>query len=598
MLFSNVLAVLAHHSFPDEIELANGVATVEKRGTGSNMYIMLVTQLGANSVTNPDITSIPEEVSGRVYSSGYTIPPRLLRSSNLVPLGTTVMDWDQDYRDLIDLFKLICDEFSNVTGKTEYMLDIEYKKLASGGVAVPAGGLAIKQVRQIPQPETAQTITPYLINQPTEYRLYSGEYKFQGNTDIFADHRLKTRLTLQTRNTWLDEPNKMESLYVEANFEYMDDDGDLVTLTRELPLFPSASHEILGDTSIDHWIASGNNTRSYSLKTENLPTFVSAAENPLFVIHDFGTQPFTISDPRFRVLSLGVEYDQPVRSWVGAGCSPAGDRATLSSEVHLWQVPPESPEDILEEYTYTDNGITINTKFYRPSPPQSDGTWEMSTAPISRWVETTISGYTTEPIMLQGYYSQTYHAGHHNIIENFLFEPALEPGIDHGILDELASQDIRLIRLKIDNSGDSSNITTYGFSFLPGDFNNDGIVNLLDYTMMGEYWLSENCCSCGGTDLTGDEQLDFNDLMIFAEKWLTPYVAFGCLDSDADISGPDGQPDCKVNLFDFSMIASAWLTSDSDPGYCPVCDISDPKDGIIDMFDIKVMTNDWLKESF
>ena len=58
------MALLAHHSFPDEIELANGVATIEKSGSGSNMYITLVTQAGANSVTNPDITSIPEEVSG------------------------------------------------------------------------------------------------------------------------------------------------------------------------------------------------------------------------------------------------------------------------------------------------------------------------------------------------------------------------------------------------------------------------------------------------------------------------------------------------------------------------------------------------------
>jgi hypothetical protein len=151
------------------------------------------------------------------------------------------MDWDQDYRDLIELFKKICTEFSNVTGKTEYMLDIEYKKLAPGGVVIPGGGLIIKQVRQIPTPAAEKNITPYLINKPTEYRLYSGEYKFLGNTDIFADHRLKTRLTLQTRNTWLNDPNKMNGFYGEANFEYLNNDGDLVTLTEELPLFPSST---------------------------------------------------------------------------------------------------------------------------------------------------------------------------------------------------------------------------------------------------------------------------------------------------------------------------------------------------------------------
>lgn len=515
------MAVVAHHSFPDQIELANGVATIEKTGSGSNMYISLVTQAGANSVTNPDITSIPEEVSGRVFSSGYTIPPKLLRSSNLVPLGTTVMDWDQDYRDLIELFKKICTEFSNVTGKTEYMLDIEYKKLAPGGVVIPEGGLIIKQVRQIPAPESEKNITPYLINQPTEYRLYSGEYKFRENTDIFADHRLKTRLTLQTRNTWLDDPNKAESFYAEANFEYLNEDSEIVTLTEHLPLFPSASHEFAGNTSIDNWIISGQNNRSYSLKTQNLPTLVSAAENPLFLGHDFGTQPLNISDKEFRVLTLSVGYDKPVRSWVGAGCSPIGDRATLSSEVYLWQVPPESPDDILEEYSYTDNGINIDTKFYRPAAPESVGVWEMTTAPMSRWVQTTISGFTTEPVTLQGYYSQTYHSGHHNIIENFLFEPALEPSIDQGILDELASQDIRYIRMTVDHSTENADVAIYGFSYLPGDFNSDGHTNLSDFSILANKWNKVDCCACDGADLTGDGQVGFDDLLILANNWLT-----------------------------------------------------------------------------
>ena len=47
------MAVVVHHSFPDEIELANGVATVERKGTGGNTYITLVSQQGAVSVTNP-----------------------------------------------------------------------------------------------------------------------------------------------------------------------------------------------------------------------------------------------------------------------------------------------------------------------------------------------------------------------------------------------------------------------------------------------------------------------------------------------------------------------------------------------------------------
>ena len=37
------MAVLVHHSFPDEIELANGVATVEVRGEAANTVLTLVT---------------------------------------------------------------------------------------------------------------------------------------------------------------------------------------------------------------------------------------------------------------------------------------------------------------------------------------------------------------------------------------------------------------------------------------------------------------------------------------------------------------------------------------------------------------------------
>ena len=117
------MAMLVHHSFPDEIELANGVATLDKRGSGANMYMTLVTQNGAVSVTNPEGGSIPEEVSVRVYSSGRLGAPRLDRASNLVPLGQTVMEWDADYAALAELLIAVSNEFSAVTGKTTYMLD-------------------------------------------------------------------------------------------------------------------------------------------------------------------------------------------------------------------------------------------------------------------------------------------------------------------------------------------------------------------------------------------------------------------------------------------------------------------------------------------
>ena len=52
--------------------------------------------------------------------------------------------------------------------------------------------------------------------------------------------------------------------------------------------------------------------------------------------------------------------------------------------------------------------------------------------------------------MLRDYFSQTYRPEHHNFSENFLFEPALEPGISSAILAELKAKDIRQIYLYYD----------------------------------------------------------------------------------------------------------------------------------------------------
>ena len=96
------MGVLVHHSFPDEEELANGVATPTFTFTTSSTNVTgdLVTQLGAVSVTNPDGSSAPEIVTGKRYTSAYgsTYSLTLKQYSSLVPLGEYVMDWQADYR--------------------------------------------------------------------------------------------------------------------------------------------------------------------------------------------------------------------------------------------------------------------------------------------------------------------------------------------------------------------------------------------------------------------------------------------------------------------------------------------------------------------
>ncbi len=492
------MALLVHHSFPDEIELANGVATVEK-GFGLYYWITLVTQLGATSVSNPEGGSIPEEVF--VGAGLYGNNPSVVRWSSLMPVGDTVMVWQDDYTDLSELLVAAAGKFEQITGKTEYVLDFEYKKVAPGGAAMPAGGLVIKQIREIPQPNDTPSITPFLINEPTQYCTFQGEY-----TSVFANHRLKLRWTLETENTWLTSQNLLQSFYADTYLEYQDT-GQIRTVQGKPALWPFAYHDFDATDSNDGWLMHHlANPRNCQLQTNNIPNLVSTAQSPLLVLRDME-----------RNLSLSVEYDQPVIS-----VDYEGNPTTTSIEsIYLCPTPQPQPGDLLNQRSFYDdvNYVNITTSFYWPPIP--DGIM-IYTAPLSRFVETVIDGYTTEPIILHNYYSQTYSPNHHNFGEHFLFEPRLEPGISQGILDELQAQDIRLIYMYY-GFPTGSIIRTYGFgdeSFLPGDFEPDGDVDFRDYCLFATRWLDTICDDCGGADLTGDGRVDGHDLRQLTEQWL------------------------------------------------------------------------------
>jgi hypothetical protein len=463
------MALLVHHSFPNDIELANGVATVERKAAGENTIVTLVTQQGAVSVTNPEGSSTPEEVVVEVLPSAYVklTPASLKCPSSLVPVGRNVLDWPNDYKNLVTLLMDVSDRFGQATGKTKYMIDLEYKKMAPGGRAMPAGGLIIKQVREVPSPTQEQE--PFLVDTPTEYEVYTGEVELFQPTDVFADHRLKSRWTLETRSMTLDSNSLSAGLYTKVRIEYLDGD-QIRTVSGEMPLLPSAGHSVAaGNATIDSWqLPDLDNPRTYRLHTTGIPTSVPPAQCPVFTLADFGTRAFNAP---FKCLALDVEYARPVTSWyqqLGTGGASSGLRTTTTNEVYLWARTPASDRDIPQERAFSANGISIRTTFYFAAPPAGQTDWAAdagATGPLKRWDRTTIEGLTSEPIVLEGYYSQTYRPEHHNFIENFLFEPRLEPGISPGILAQLSTKNIRFIHMVIDNrpDGNPSRIDTYGF---------------------------------------------------------------------------------------------------------------------------------------
>jgi hypothetical protein len=188
----------------------------------------------------------------------------------------------------------------------------------------------------------------------------------------------------------------------------------------------------------------------------------------VFTLADLGARAFNVP---FKCLTLDAEYEHPVMSWyqqLGEGGPSSGLRVTTRNRVRLWLHAEPSDDDIFQERAFSANGVSIRTTFYYPVPPPGQSDWVAdagATAPLKRWGRTTIQGLTTEPIVLEGYYSQTYRPEHHNFIENFLFEPRLEPGISQDVLDQLSSKNIRFIHMVLDHRPDAnqSKIATYGF---------------------------------------------------------------------------------------------------------------------------------------
>ncbi len=467
------MSLLVHHSFPDDLELANGVATIDTRplinGEG-NITITLVSQTGAVSVTNPEDESTPEELVIEIVPSGdIKIPSTVTRYSNILPVGGKVMTWKSDYRALAEMILKVSDQFAEKTGKTSYVLDLEYKKMAPGGEVMLEGGLVIKQVRQIPTPDQGDIQTPYLVNVPTQYEVFTGEVVLEEEVDIFAYHRLKSRWTLETQTMPLEDTHLAAQLYSTVSIEYIDDDH-IESITRIMDPLNSVTHTYNGVSQYasDIWhVEDMANARTYDLKTTDIPNSVDATENPILTIPDLGRYAFNTD---LKCLTLDVELRRPVTS---TSSHDAGDDLQLAFSHRVYLCPRDeapSEDDIFQERSYSQHGTTIDTAFYYPPPPGGLASWvggAGATAPLKRWERTTITGLTLKPIVLKGYYSQTLHPEHHNFREHYIFEPQLEPNLSKDSLAELKAKDIRYIRVTMDFKNDQSLITTHGFDVDP-----------------------------------------------------------------------------------------------------------------------------------
>ena len=500
------MAVLAHPSFPDPIELANGVAVAEKRGSG--WLLDIVSQPGAVSVANPTDGSTPEEVEVSVFSFGSFAT--LLEPSSHLVLGDTVLDWQDEYVELAGLLIRAAEEFERQVGETGFRFDFEFKKVA------PDGDLVVKQIRRLPPPDD-EPLVPFLLGTPVELCTFQGEYG-----TVFGNHRLKSNWSLSTRSTWLSPEELALGVFDRVAFDYTDG-CDVRTFEGSVASLPDATTRSSdGVASLEWRFRDLPNWRSYRLDVDGLPESMPASRGPIV----------TIADARAVYLSAEYASDVYDLGFDGERTRVSTDHARLSMETGEIAIEadrlcgPTAGELLQSRQMSGPGGLEIETTFYWPPPPR--GIVAGYTAPLLRWVETVISGWTSEPIVLRGDFSQTYRPEHHNFGEHFVFDPWLEPGVPAALLDELAAKGVRLIHGRVGLGGEEATEIAdaelgHRCDCTPeprGDANADDQFDVSDAIYVLRFLFSGGPPPPKGTDVAdvnADERVDLADPIYFLQ---------------------------------------------------------------------------------
>lgn len=412
------MAVLVHHSTPDALELANGVATLTVRQYASGSWQIngsLITQLGAVSVTNPDTAARPEEVRVVDFSSGSKPFLSVVTRSSLVPLGDTVLTWEREYQELYGLLKAAAQQWQRELGTNEVItLDFEYKK------EVP-DRLSVKQIRLLPPPSPIARVTPFLIGTTNRYAVFQGEFG-----DVVSNHRLKSMWGLTTRHLQMTSSNLASTLFTAAEAEWRHDTNP-VHFSGPITGLPEYRFTRTDSYTADQWaLGSGADRREFELRTYDLDPTIQWL-GPLRRLED-------------HRIELTVTYATPQPGLTSEDFAVTN---TVMDRVWIAPVTPVTLHSKLQHRLLTRGRIVISTEYYWPRDVRETGAGY--TAPVIAWVGTTLTGLASRPITLEGEFSQTCRPGHHNIWEDFVFDPWLEPGIDPDLLAELARANVRAV---------------------------------------------------------------------------------------------------------------------------------------------------------
>ena len=274
------MALLVHHSFPDEIELANGVATMEKsrwpglvgqrrESEGGGLRDESADGRGAGG--GPDRRRVP----GALGVGGPAFEPRVPARGHRAGVGRGVSPVVRVARGRGPALLR-----RDAEGQRRSRLRVQENR--------PRRQADSQADSRDPQAGDAEYATPFLLAQPKQYRTLQGR-----GSNVFTNHRLKSLWTLKPKSLWLSDENLQSCVYGEVTLEYAAD-GQIQRESRALPLLPNAEHIYEAIPSpefdlydlVDQWqFPDLCNPRTYRLRTT--PLYQATVPDPVVTLDDF-----------------------------------------------------------------------------------------------------------------------------------------------------------------------------------------------------------------------------------------------------------------------------------------------------------------------
>jgi hypothetical protein len=264
-----------------------------------------------------------------------------------------------------------------------------------------------------------------------------------------ARHRLKSLWDFHEPPLGIGEPTHIpKDYFLDLNLRLIHREGDgLGVFTGKLEDLPGSRITTKKNSITVSWtFGAGRDRRDYVLNMK----FPSSYDITI------GQRTICLSMPDY-ILTCSYAVAQPEEGYDKGRII----EKTFKDEVSLYQISDDPVSDWLRrDFSIHVGGVTFASQYVLGVPVFQCGTAFIWKTPVlDEWGTTTITGLTTEPLVLADRFAQTYKPGHHNFWETFWIEPALIPGLSAQQRQELRDADILFIVVNYPSAFPSSPTT-------------------------------------------------------------------------------------------------------------------------------------------